>query len=124
GNALVLSTSVPVTDMGITFDWQTSEDGSTWTSTGVTTATYTLNQSAATWYRVVVLCTNSSLSSESTPLLVDQGALENCFCTTPLYSLNASENMCTYFDHIGTFTFAGINNTTVCNNTPPYYNYY
>ncbi|MEZ5108373.1 MAG: GEVED domain-containing protein [Bacteroidia bacterium] len=118
---LVLSTSNAMTDLGLTFDWQTSPDGITWTSSGVTTPTYSVNQSAATYYQCVVTCTNSGLSGTSTPVLVNQVV---CFCTTPLYSYNALYDMCSYYNYIGNFTFAGINNTTVCDNTPPYYNYY
>ncbi|MBS1765402.1 MAG: fibronectin type III domain-containing protein, partial [Bacteroidetes bacterium] len=118
---LVLSTSNAMTDLGLTFDWQTSPDGVTWTSTGVTTPTYTVNQTAATYYQCVVTCTNSGLSATSTPVYVTQVI---CFCTTPVYSYNATYDMCAYYDYIGNFTFAGINNTTTCSNTPPYYNYY
>jgi len=120
-DAITLSTQNLMTDLGLTFNWLTSPDGVTWTSTGVTTPTMTVNQSAATYYMVSVTCTNSGLSANSTPLLVNQTV---CYCTTPLYSYNAGNNMCTYFNYIGNVTFAGINNSTVCDNTPPYYNYY
>jgi len=120
-NPLVLSLQNPMTDLGLTFNWLTSPDGVTWSSTGVTTSTLTVNQSAATYYMCVVTCTNSGQSGNSTALLVNQTV---CYCETPVYSYNSGYNMCTYYDYIGNVTFAGINNTTVCDNTPPYYNYY
>ncbi|HRN38369.1 MAG TPA: GEVED domain-containing protein, partial [Flavobacteriales bacterium] len=69
-------------------------------------------------------CTNSSETANSTPLQVGLNPGLSCYCETPLYSMNASDDMCTYYNYVGNFTFAGINNTTVCDNTPPYYNYY
>ncbi|MEI2758857.1 MAG: GEVED domain-containing protein [Bacteroidia bacterium] len=120
-DAITLSTQNLMTDLGLTFNWLTSPDGVTWTSTGVTTPTMTVNQSAATYYMVAVTCTNSGLSGNSTPLLVNQTV---CYCTTPYYSYNSGYDMCVYYNYIGNVTFAGINNSTVCDNTPPYYNYY
>ena len=110
---------------GLTFQWESSPDGNTWsTISGATNPTYTTSQAAVTWYRCVVTCTNSSETANSTPLQVGLNPGLSCYCETPLYSMNASNNMCTYYNYVGNFTFAGINNTTVCDNTPPYYNYY
>ncbi|MCZ2356551.1 MAG: T9SS type A sorting domain-containing protein, partial [Bacteroidia bacterium] len=57
---------------GITFQWQSSPNGSSWTNiSGATTASYSAPPiTATTYYRCVVTCTNSSLSANSTTAVV------------------------------------------------------
>ncbi len=51
---------------GITYQWQSSPDGLTWTNiTGGTTLPYTVTVSTTTYYRCVVTCTTSGISTNS-----------------------------------------------------------
>jgi hypothetical protein len=70
GQNINLSLQNSVVGAGITFDWQSSPDGVTWTSTGGTLPSYTTTQSAATWYQCIVTCTYSGQSATSTPVQV------------------------------------------------------
>jgi len=107
----------------LSYQWQTSPDGSTWTNAGTNSSTYVVTQAAATWYQCIVTCTNGGASATSTPLLVTQSV---CYCTTPVYSYNSQGYACANsYDYIDNFTFAGINNTSGCNSaSPPYYIYF
>ncbi|HRA58455.1 MAG TPA: GEVED domain-containing protein, partial [Bacteroidia bacterium] len=84
--SFTLSMSNTINDIGITYDWQSSPDGITWTSTGGTNATYTTTQTAATYYQCVVTCTNSGMSATSTPVQVTMSPFYNCYCTTNLHT--------------------------------------
>lgn len=68
---------------GITYQWQSSATaGGTYSNiTGATTATYAHSQSAATYYRCVVTCTGSGLSSTSNVINVGINAPTSCYCT-------------------------------------------
>ncbi len=68
---------------GITYQWQSSATaGGTYTNiTGATTATYAHSQSAATFYRCVVTCTGSGLTSTSNVINVGINAPTSCYCT-------------------------------------------
>lgn len=57
---------------GITYQWQSSPDGTTWTNiTGANTTTYTVNGLMTTMqYRAVVTCTTSSSSANSNTVTV------------------------------------------------------
>ena len=55
----------------ITYQWQSSPDGSIYSNiTGATSATFVTNQTADTYYRCLLTCTSSTLSASSTPLQV------------------------------------------------------
>lgn len=71
GTPFTLSvTGLPLQN-GLTYQWQSSPDNSTWTNiTGATGETYTATQTVATWYRMLITCTNSSQSAGSTPVHV------------------------------------------------------
>lgn len=56
---------------GVTYQWQSSTDNSTWSNIpGATNLSFTTNQTVTTYYRVVVTCTNSASSSNSISVLV------------------------------------------------------
>ena len=56
---------------GITFQWQSSPDGITYTNmAGATTANFTTSQTAATFYQCIVTCTTSGLSAISNAINV------------------------------------------------------
>jgi hypothetical protein len=69
---------------GVSYQWQTSPDGTAWTNAGAApnSPSWTLTHAAATWYRCVVTCGPSAQSTESNGLLVGTSI---CFCT-PVYT--------------------------------------
>jgi hypothetical protein len=77
-----LSMSTPPTGLsGITYQWQSSSNGSTYNNiSGATSLTLTTSQTVATYYQVVVTCTNSSSSATSTPIQVTMNPFYNCYC--------------------------------------------
>jgi hypothetical protein len=113
--SFTLSLAFPPSASGITYDWQSSPNGTTWTSTGGTSSTYTTTQAAATYYQCIVTCTFSGQSIASTPILVTQGGA--CECGTYCVATNAGSACIT------NVTLNTLNNTTTCNSTNSYYSY-
>ena len=66
--------------LGVTYQWQSSANGSTWAdvATGGTSATYTANQTATTYYQCLVTC--SGQTTASTPVQVNMDVPTNCYC--------------------------------------------
>lgn len=93
----------PSTDGGITYQWETSSDGTTWNTAGGgdSTETYTTTASANTWYRVQVTCSSAG-TAISTPQLVTVNPYMECYCNTVDFAISV-EPICNV-------TFAGINN--------------
>ncbi|MBS1938393.1 MAG: choice-of-anchor J domain-containing protein, partial [Bacteroidetes bacterium] len=83
----------PGVTLGYTYQWQTSADGSTWANgTGTSTnATYATSQTASTWYRVQMTCTNSGLTAASTPMQVTLNT-DACICNAYCVAANGSGN--------------------------------
>ncbi|MCS6916987.1 MAG: putative metal-binding motif-containing protein, partial [Chitinophagales bacterium] len=122
GANFTLSMSSPPTSSGITFQWQSSPDGMTWSNiAGATNATYTTSQTTATWYQCVVTCTNDASTGTSTPLQVTMASFLSCYCT-PSYTTGTGAG-----DYISLVQLNGsvgsINNSTG-GSTAPYYTYY
>lgn len=91
---------------GVNYQWQSSTDGITWTNiSGANSAVYNTSQTANTYYRSVLDCTNSSQSDTSAPLLVTTNTFANCYCA-------ASGGTCD--EAINQFTLSTINNSTGC----------
>jgi hypothetical protein len=68
-------------DAGLTFQWQSSPNGTTFTDiSGATSATYTANQTASTFYQCVITCANGGATSTSTPLQVNMNSFLFCHC--------------------------------------------
>jgi len=62
----------PAINLGLTYQWQSSPDNSTWTNiAGATDIEYAGTQTAATWYQCVVTCTNGGISNTSSSLFID-----------------------------------------------------
>ena len=69
---------------GVTYQWQKSTDGTTWTNiSGATNVTASTTESVSTYYRCNVTCTASSTTSSSANVLVPYTT--SCYCT-PAYS--------------------------------------
>lgn len=65
--------------LGITFQWQSSPDGSAWSNiTGANSDTYTASPdiTETTYYRLVVTCSNSGLSSNTNTVMVENVSAE------------------------------------------------
>lgn len=69
---------------GLTYQWQSSPNGSLWTNMGASQSNWTYaisNQTVTTWYRCITTCVASAASSTSTPVSITQKSILNCFCT-------------------------------------------
>jgi hypothetical protein len=72
-------------DAGLSFQWQSSPDGTTYTDiSGATSTTYTANQTTATYYQCVISCANGGATAISTPLQVNMNTFINCYCSSGL----------------------------------------
>ncbi len=105
GVNFTLGVANPSTDGGITYQWESSTNGTTWVnaSGASTSATYTTTQTTQTWYRVQVTCTGNG-TGISTPLQVGITPVNGCYCI-PTGSTNNT-------DEILNFTLADLNNTS------------
>ncbi len=75
--------SLQNTSMGtdISYQWQSSPDGITWTNVGTNSSTFTTAQTSTTHYQAIVTCANSTQSATSTPVMITINPYYNCFCT-------------------------------------------
>jgi hypothetical protein len=84
GVNFTLSMQNPTAGSGVTYQWQTSTDGTNWNNAvgAPNASTWTTNQFAGTYYRCIVTCTASSETGTSTGLLVPMSSFISCYCTT------------------------------------------
>ena len=95
---------------GLTYQWQSSPNGTTYTNiTGATGASYSTSQTANTYYQCIVTCTSSGLSSTSTPILVNTNTFVNCYCTSTATSIADEE--------ILNVSISTLNNSSTCATT-------
>ena len=94
---------------GVTYLWETSTDGSTWTPTTGTNSTYIASQTAETYYHCQVTCSGNT--GISNPLLVTMNAFYNCYCTS-MASSTADEE-------IYSVTVNGVTNAYSCTTVAP-----
>ncbi len=67
-----LSLSGATQGLGITYQWQSSTDGVSYSNVGgANSSTLTTNATVPTWYQCIVTCTNSGQSATSTPVMVN-----------------------------------------------------
>ncbi len=110
--SLSLQNATPGT--GVTYQWQSSPDGTTWTNiAGATGPGLTRNQTASTFYRCQVTCSGNTGTSNA--LLVALAPTSACYCT-PTYSFG-----CGLGDAITNVAIPGttLNNASACA-TPPF----
>lgn len=82
GTSFTLSVANTPTTYGLTFQWQSSADGSSWQNiTGATAPGHTLTQSAAAYYRRAITC--SGTTAYSAPVLVKQGGGAPVYAALP-----------------------------------------
>ena len=96
-NAFLLSDTGSTTGVsGLTYQWQSSPDGTAWTNiVGATAATDSIkNQATATYYRRITTCSASSVSANSISVLVGMNPNILCVCSptngTTLHSAAAA----------------------------------
>ncbi|MES2760555.1 MAG: GEVED domain-containing protein [Bacteroidota bacterium] len=97
---------------GLTYQWQSSPNGSTWTNLGSTQLTSLMNipfLSSNTYYQCVTTCTASALSSTSTPVMVALNPLLNCYC---MISVANNNNIDCTQDKFIDFSLANVNGQT------------
>lgn len=95
---------------GITYQWQSSPNNSTWSNiSGATTPTYTASQSSVTYYRVQATCANSSITVTSNVMTVNMSANSLCYCASYAVGSNNSE--------VTSVTFGNLSNTSTCTTT-------
>jgi hypothetical protein len=71
GNSVTLSLSNPSSGTGVTYQWRSSTDGTTYSNIlGATSATYTVAPTAATFYKCDVTCQNGPATATSTALQI------------------------------------------------------
>ncbi|MBP7183896.1 MAG: hypothetical protein KBA06_00170, partial [Saprospiraceae bacterium] len=87
GTSITLSLQNSTAGSGITYQWQSSPDGSTWSDiSGANSAYYSTTQSVATYYRCNVTCSGNT--GASTALQVTMNPFMNCYCVTTPSTVN------------------------------------
>ncbi|TSA29305.1 MAG: hypothetical protein D4R67_02225, partial [Bacteroidetes bacterium] len=117
---LTLQNATPGT--GVTYQWQSSPNGTTWTNVGTSSSSYTTSQTTATYYRCQVTCSGNT--GISTPLVVTMNPFYYCYCSS-----GASYP---YDEEIWNVTVGTLNNSSDCSTLGPgpgsilncYSNYY
>lgn len=108
GVHFTLSTTNDITSSNITYQWQSSRDGQTFSDIlGANSVTLTTSLMDTTWYRLLATClSNIGISA---PIKVSRSALNNCYCIPP--SSNCNE------DQITNVSIATLNNPSACSNS-------
>ena len=71
---LPVTTTGASSELGVDYQWQSSTNQTTWTDiAGATDTTYSGTQTAATYYRMRVVCTNSNDTSYTNDWFISQG---------------------------------------------------
>jgi Ig-like domain CHU_C associated/GEVED domain/Secretion system C-terminal sorting domain/SprB repeat/Fibronectin type III domain len=82
GQNFTLSLTGASTGTGLTYQWQSSLNGVTYSNiSGATSATYVANQTVSTYYQCIVTC-SAGVPATSTPLQVNMSGFLNCYCTS------------------------------------------
>jgi subtilisin-like proprotein convertase family protein len=114
GVNFTLSLQNTTSGSGVTYQWQSSTDGTTWANiSGATASTLVRNQTSETYYRCQVTCSGNTGNSSS--LFVPMAPSSACYCN-PTYSRG-----CTLGDAITRVSIPGttLNNASTCS-TPPF----
>jgi hypothetical protein len=105
-----LSLSGATLASGLTYQWQSSSDGITYTDIlGATNSAYSASQTTNTYYQCVVTCTSSGQQDISTPIQVTTNSFVNCYC--PSNATSAAD------EEILNVSLGTLNNTSTCSNT-------
>jgi hypothetical protein len=105
-----LSLSGATLAAGLTYQWQSSIDGITYSDiTGATNSAFSTSQTSNTYYQCVVTCSASGQQDISTPIQVTTNSFLNCYCTS-----NATS---TADEEILNVSLGTLNNTSTCSTT-------
>ncbi len=99
---------------GITYQWQSSTNGTDWSNiNGATSTTYVATVTDNTYYRCNVICSYGGTGS-STALEIEIGMEADCYCA-PTYSNGGST------DNVTGVVLQSLNDTPPANNSPYYF---
>lgn len=85
---------------GATYQWQSSPDNIAWTDiSGATNASYSGSVSAQTYYRLVVTCTSSGISSNSNVVGIYIASNANDDCVNAIPLIESSNGGCEDLNH-------------------------
>lgn len=109
GETFTLSLQNAVPGTGVTYIWEYSTDGTTWSPTGATNASWSYWQTVSHWYRCQVTCAGSTVASN--PVQVTMKPFTSCYC--PSYPFAAED------EEIYSVTFNGVTNAYNCTTVAP-----
>ena len=111
GQTFTLSLQNTTPGTGVTYQWQSSPDGSTWTNvSGATSSSLNTSQTVATHYRCSVTCSGNTTFSNA--LQLNMNTFLYCYCAANYTS------GCGSSDVITNVTFGSLNNTSTCASLP------
>ena len=117
GATFNLSTNYTGLTDGLTYQWQSSPDGITWTDiTGATTLTYTTSLTAATSYRIGISSCGGTIEY-SAPVSVGLSPPTDCYCVPTYTTGTGAGDLISNVQIVGT-TLS--NNTGFVQGTPSY----
>ena len=112
GAPIILGVTNSVSGSGITYQWQSSPDNTTYSNiTGAVSNSYSTSMTGATWYRLAVTCAGSGLIGYSVPVLVDQAPASSCYCSSSATS--------TMDEDILRVKIGTLDNTSTCTTLAP-----
>jgi hypothetical protein len=116
GNNLRLDASGNTTGIGITYQWQSSLNNSTWTNFGASLESTTLDttQTATKYYRLAATCSGSGITSYSSSVLITTPALVSGTFTIDANSPTSGTNFANFADAVS-YISCGINGPVVFN---------
>lgn len=111
GNPFTLNPENPTCGSGVTYQWQSSPDNTTYTDIpGANNYSLITTLTASTWYQLVATCTASASSGTSTPVQVTLAPASSCYCIPDVSD-------CSDGDIITNVTLNTLNNTSDCSPT-------
>lgn len=114
--SFTLSLQNTTSGSGVSYQWQSSPNNSTWTNiSGATSSTLTTTQTSSTYYRCGVTCSSNTGFSNS--VQVNMNNFLSCYCVA------GNSSGCVFSDVINNVTFGTLNNTSGCTSTPSYIDY-
>ena len=95
---------------GITYQWQSSLNGTTFSNiVGATNPSLTTSQTTNTYYQCIVTCGPSGQFGTSTPILINTEPFANCYCTSGATT--------TFNEEILNVKLGSLNNSSTCSST-------
>ncbi len=109
GTPFTLSLQNPTFGQVVSYQWQSSPDGMSWTNFGTDAATQSVTQSSLTYYQCIVTCSVGPSSTGSAPVMVGVNPFYNCYCAS-----NATNSSDTKIDSVFLGTLVAGTATTAC----------